>query len=241
MKTNMNRRKKSGVRMTAAALIAAVVVSAAGAVLSPAASVDAEASTVSTPTASTWGWSASVSGDTTRYVGYASITTVLQAALLRSSEPDAIYEQLMMGLWMGTYTEADILDLIIDGYTIPDETLERLYLEGWISAYLYKTGTGQSYTASDFAEVFDAEYYVANNPAIAAAVASGDLPNDEETLFYNWLLCGIDAGLNASEDFNFEYFEAHYPTLCARLGYDKLNEVVYYIMLKDSWVLQGNA
>lgn len=222
--------------MTAAALLAAIAISTAAV---PSTSV--EASTVSTVAASTWGWTSGASGDTTRYVGYASLNTVLQAALLKSQEPDAVYEQLMMGLWMKTFTEADILTLLTEGYSIPAETFERLYTEGWISSYLYKVGTGQELTASDFSEVFDADYYVAANPCIASAVADGSLASDEETLFMNWLLCGVDAGLDASADFSFSYFEEHYSTLCNTLCNDRMNEVIFYILLKDSWVLQGNA
>lgn len=239
METKRNHGRKSRVRMTAAAVLAAIVVSTMGATLSPTASVEVEASSVYTVGATSW--TSDLTGDTTRYVGYASLSLVLKASLMKCTDPDAVYEQLMMGLWMKTFSEADILDLINDGYEIPAETLERLYLEGWISGYLYKTGTGQSYTASDFEDVFDYEYYVAANPLIAEAVANGSLAYDEETLFLHWLVCGVPAGLDGSADFSFDYFEARYPTLCASLGYDKLSEVVYYIMLRDTYVLQGAA
>ena len=167
--------------------------------------------------------------------------TLLKSALLNSyTDANGIYEQLMLGIKYKTVSESDILTLSQEGYRIPTDSIQRLYTEGWISGYLYKTLTGQGYTASDFKDVFDANYYVSANPVVAEAVASGALAADENSLFLHYLTCGIPAGLNGSSSFQFAYFESKYPQVVKTLGGSKLAEVVYYIMNKNSQSLQGS-
>ena len=167
--------------------------------------------------------------------------TLLKSSLLNSyTDANGIYEQLKLGVKYKTVSESDILTLVQEGYRIPAESLQKLYTEGWISGYLYKTATGQGYTASDFKDVFDASYYVSANPVIAQAVASGALAGDENSLFMNYLTCGIPAGLNGSSSFQFAAFEGRYPQVVTALGGSKLAEVVYYIMNKNALSLTGN-
>ena len=133
------------------------------------------------------------------------------------------------------------MQLLQEGYRIPADVLQRLYAEGWISGYLYKTVSGQPFTVADFKDVFDAAYYVSANPVIAAAVQNGTLPGDEMSLFLNYLTCGIPAGLNGSSSFSFAYFEEHYPQIAKALGNDKMAEAAYYILNRNSQHLKGNA
>ena len=106
------------------------------------------------------------------------------------------------------------MQLLQEGYRIPADVLQRLYAEGWISGYLYKTVSGQPFTAADFKDV---------------------------SLFLNYLTCGIPAGLNGSSSFSFAYFEAHYPQIAKALGNDKMAEAAYYILNRNSQHLKGNA
>ena len=168
--------------------------------------------------------------------------TLLKSSLLNSyTNANGIYEQIQQGIKYQTVSETDLIQLVQEGYRIPAESLQKLCTEGWISGYTYKTLTGQAYTASDFKDVFDASYYVSANPAIAEAVANGTLASDENSLFLNYLTCGIPAGLNGSSSFNFAYFEKKYPQVVKDLGGDKLAEVVYYITNKTAKSLKGNA
>ncbi len=167
--------------------------------------------------------------------------TLLKSALLNSyTDANGIYEQLKLGIKYKTVSESDILTLSQEGYRIPAESMQKLYTEGWISGYLYKTVTGQGYTAADFKDVFDANYYVNANPVIAQAVANGTLAGDENSLFLNYLTCGIAAGLNGSSSFQFSYFESQYPQVVKALGGSKLAEVTYYIMNKNALSLKGS-
>ncbi len=168
--------------------------------------------------------------------------TLLKSALLNShTDANGIYEQIQQGIKYLTISETDLIQLVQEGYRIPAASLQKLYIEGWISGYTYKTLTGQAYTAADFKDVFDAAYYVSANPVIAAAVANGSLPADENSLFLNYLTCGIPAGLNGSSTFNFAYFEKTYPQVVTDLGGNKLGEVVYYITNKTAKSLKGNS
>lgn len=168
--------------------------------------------------------------------------TLLKSSLLNPyTDSNGIYEQLKQGIKYQTVSETDIMQLLQEGYRIPADVLQRLYAEGWISGYLYKTVSGQPFTAADFKDVFDVSYYVSANPVIAAAVQNGTLPGDEMSLFLNYLTCGIPAGLNGSSSFSFAYFEAHYPQIAKALGNDKMAEAAYYILNKNSQHLKGNA
>lgn len=165
---------------------------------------------------------------------YATTTLLKQALSNTKTNADGIYEQLMMALKYSSIDEAGIQQLVSEGIQIPTSVLTRLYTEGWISGILYKTLTGQTLTAADYSDVFDATYYVNANPAIAAAVQSGALPNDAETLLQNWLLCGLPAGLAGNATFSITNFEAQYPTIAASLGNNRQQEVQYYILHKNS-------
>lgn len=219
------RGKKVMAGLLTAAMLSAVAVTAV-----PAASMDASAAASS----------GSVTG--TKWTMEYSFLTLMESSLLNTyTDANGIYEQLKLGIKYKTMSEQDILELYNLGYRIPEESLYQLYVEGWISGVLYKYCTGQEYVASDFIEVFDAEYYMTQNPVVLAAVQDGTLAADEETLFYHYLYCGIPAGLNGSAGFDFAYFEASYPDICESLGYDKMSEVMYYILNKYTEILQGAA
>ena len=221
------RRNGRICRLTAMSL--AAVLGAAGAAGLPAGSMKVEAAASAPAYDSKW---------TAQYP----FLTLLKSALLNPyTNADGIYEQIKQGIKYKTVSEADILQLVQEGYRIPSETIQKLYTEGWISGYLYKTLNGLGYTADDFKAVFDPAYYVSANPAIAAAVQSGALPGDEASLFLNYLTCGIPAGLDGNSAFSFTYFEAHYPQIVQALGGDRMNEVMYYVMYRDSLGLKGNG
>lgn len=221
----MQRGKKALAGILTAAMLSAAAVTAA-----PAASIDVSAA------------SSANAADYTKWTMEYSFLTLMESSLLNTyTDANGIYEQLMLGIKYKTMSEQDILELYNLGYRIPEETLYQLYVEGWISGVLYKYCTGQAFVASDFREVFDAEYYMTQNPVVLAAVQEGLLSSDEETLFYHYLYCGIPAGLNGSASFDFAFFEAAYPDICESLGYDKMSEVMYYILNKYTEILQGAA
>lgn len=194
--------------------------------------------------------SAAPAYDTQWTSGYSFLTLLKSSLLNTNTDANGIYEQLKQCIKFKKVSEADIAELAAEGYRIPAESLRKLYTEGWISQSLYVQLTGDtdaakaasvSCTPEQFKDVFDADYYVSANPVIAAAVQNGSLPSDEQTLFLNYISCGIPAGLSASSSFSFAYFESAYPTVAKDLSYDKLSEVLFYIKYKDSLGLKGNA
>lgn len=222
-----SQRSGRACRWTALAL--AAVMGAAGAASLPSRSMEVQAASSAPAYSSKW---------TAQYP----FLTLLKSSLLNPyTNADGIYEQIKQGIKYKTVSEADLLQLVQEGIRIPSETIQKLYQEGWISSYLYKTLTGQGYSAEDFKEVFDASYYVSANPVIAAAVQNGSLPGDEASLFLNYLTCGIPAGLSGSSSFDFSYFESHYPQVVQALGGDRMNEVMYYMMYRDALGLKGNG
>lgn len=198
---------------------------AAGVVAMPASALQAQAAAkVATTPAYATQWS----------TVYPTVTLLKQALANPKTNADGIYEQLMMALKYSSIDEAGLQQLIAEGIQVPTSVLTRLYNEGWISGILYKTLTGQQITAADYSAVFDANYYVSANPAIAAAVQSGALPNDAETLLQNWLLCGLPAGLSGNGTYSKTWFESNFPAIAATLGNDAQQEVQYYILHKNS-------
>lgn len=168
--------------------------------------------------------------------------TLLKSSLLKGqTDSNGIYEQLKQAIQFKVISEADLAQLKNEGYRIPTAALQQLYAEGWISAAAYTMLTGNTYTIAQFRDVFDANYYVSANPAISAAVQNGTLPSDEASLFLNYLACGIPAGLSASPNFSFSYFEKAYPVVAKDLNYDKLGEITFYVTYKDSLNLKGNG
>lgn len=169
----------------------------------------------------------------TQWTTVYSTTTLLKQALSNTrTNANGVYEQLMMALKYHSIDEAGIQQLVAEGISIPTSVLTRLYNEGWISGYLYKLLTNQTLTAADYKDVFDANYYMTNNPAILSAVQSGALPADEETLFQNWLACGLPAGLKANETFDITAYETQHPDIVTALGGNRVQEVQYYILHK---------
>lgn len=216
------KQKAKQIRMSVAAILSAVAVSVVGI------GAGANHSVVEAEAASTQ-W-------TEEYP----FLTLIESSLLNSyTDETGIYEQLMLGIKYRTMDEMDILQLYNAGYRIPVESVERLYIEGWISSFLYKTIAELPYTAEDFADVYDMTYYVTQNPAISNAVEQGTLSLDEDTVFYNYLYCGIPAGLSGNDEFSFDYFESNYEDVVEDLGGDRLMEVAYYILNSDT--IKGNA
>lgn len=167
---------------------------------------------------------------------YPTVTLLKSALLNTQTNADGIYEQLMLAIKYRTVDEYDIMQLVNEGIQIPVSSVQRLYNEGWISGYLYKALTGQAVTASDFKDVFNATYYMTANPVILSAVQSGALPADEETLFQNWLACGLPAGLSGNGTYSKAWFEQTYPAIAKALGNDALLEVQYYILHQNSLI-----
>lgn len=168
--------------------------------------------------------------------------TLLKSSLLNSqTDADGIYEQLKQAIKLRTLTETDLVQLASEGYRIPDQSVQRLEAEGWISPALAGMLIGRDYSLIQFQDVFDAGYYVSSNPAISAAVQNGTLAADEATLFLNYMACGVPAGLSASPAFSFRYFETAYPTVAKDLNYDKMAEILFYVTYKNSLNLKGNA
>lgn len=168
--------------------------------------------------------------------------TLLKSSLINpQTDANGIYEQLVQALKLKAISETDIAQLVREGYRIPSQVLQRLYTEGWISPAAYAMLTGKTYTAAQLRAVFNAAYYVEANPAVSTAVQNGALPSDEASLFLNYLACGIPAGLSASPDFSFAYFEKTYPVVAKDLNYDKMSEIVFYVTYKDSLHLKGNG
>lgn len=161
---------------------------------------------------------------------YSTLTLLKSALANPHTNADGIYEQLMLACKYRSVSEADILQLVNDGIQIPVSVLQRLYTEGWISGILYKNLTGGTLTAADYSDVFDANYYVAANPAIAAAVQSGLLANDPETLLQNYLLCGLPAGLNGNATFDIATYEKQNADVVTACGGNRVAEITYYIL-----------
>lgn len=168
--------------------------------------------------------------------------TLLESSLLNSqTDAKGIYEQLKQAIKLKTLSEADIVQLASEGYRIPAQTLQQLCAEGWISPALYSMLVNHDYSMAQLRSVFDADYYVKANPVIAAAVQNGSLSSDEATLFLNYAACGIPAGLSASPDFSFTYFESAYPVVAEDLKHDRKAELLFYVTYKDSLKLKGNG
>lgn len=168
--------------------------------------------------------------------------TLLQSALANPrTNADGIYTQLRTALKYRSISESDLVQLLAEGYSIPDEVLQRLISEGWItgaqinawknaqSGVQAGASTTATATAAAYAAVFDADYYVNSNPSIAAAVQSGALPGDTETLFQNWLLCGLPIGLKGNASFDIATYEAQNPAVVTACGGDRVAEVTYYV------------
>ena len=77
------------------------------------------------------------------------------------TDANGTYRQLKQALRFKTLYQGNILSLWQKGARIPAESLRMLSEEGLISGYLYKLIAGLPFAASDFRDVFNANYYYA--------------------------------------------------------------------------------
>lgn len=162
------------------------------------------------------------------YTETTDMATLLAPALMKNTDPTGVALQLSTALRYGSITQGDIWNLIQAGCNIPAESLRLLYEQGQICGYIYKTVAGNGYTEEDFAEVYNAEDYAAQNPAIAEALANGTLTESE--LFLNFLSVGMPNGLVGSKNFSPAVFEEKYPDIAEDLNYDKASYYVWYLI-----------
>ena len=142
------------------------------------------------------------------------------------TDANGTYRQLKQALRFKTLYQGNILSLWQKGARIPAESLRMLSEEGLISGYLYKLIAGLPFAASDFRDVFNANYYYAANPDLAAA----GIPLDENQLFQHFLTQGMAQGRVAAPSFNLSYFKANYPQLEKAMGCSNVNWYLYYIL-----------
>jgi hypothetical protein len=98
---------------------------------------------------------------------------------------------------------------------------------GASSTPTYKT----VYAGRDWAAVYDKNYYLANNPDIAAAI--GD---NEDALLAHFVKNGMKEGRQASANFNVQTYRENYPDLAGAFG-DQLWR--YYYHYVDSGFAEG--
>ncbi len=159
-----------------------------------------------------------------------SIRDLITPALAATTDTSLITRQLQLAMIYGQLTPADIFEMRGEGDNIPDAVLKNLADGGFIPGYIYKFYAGGTYTADDYADVFDAAYYYAANPDLASA----GVTYDEDTLFQDFLTNGMALGRQGSENFNLAYFKENYPDLVATLGDNNETYYVYYIIYGKS-------
>lgn len=137
-------------------------------------------------------------------------------------------EQIKQAMRFDQMDQEDVMKLVSQGVTIPEDGLKKLADEGMITRYLYKFLSGEPYEPKDFEGVFDAAYYYGANPDLMAA----GIPYDENTLFQHFLTQGMAQGRVASVEFNPQIFRANYPKMTKDVDNATLY-VMYLIYGKD--------
>ena len=79
-------------------------------------------------------------------------------------------------------------------------------------------------SASQYAAVFNASFYAAANPDVAAVVGTS-----EQALFSHFYNCGMTEGRQGSEEFNVRAYKARYTDLAAVFGDDLRQYYVHYV------------
>lgn len=161
-----------------------------------------------------------------KYTQTVSIAELVKPALMNQwNNSDNMYEQLEQMLLYKSIDQGTILTYAQQGVQIPAAALQKLAAEGLISGYLYKTIAGLPYEASDYKDVFDANYYYAANPDLQGIVSP-----DANSLFNHFLTQGMAEGRNGSASFNLAYFKKNYPSLAQSMGGSNVNYYLYYII-----------
>jgi hypothetical protein len=164
-------------------------------------------------------------------------TDTIAPALLKTTDAGMVYRELKLGFEYQVMREGDVYELYKDrGAKIPAEALQRLYTEGWISGYLYKTLTGQALVSGDMSAVFDPAFYYASNPWLQGVID----PNDREGLFQNFLAVGMQVGAVGSPDFNPACYKANYPDLAQAYGNNNANYYIHYILYGKQTGMSGD-
>lgn len=203
------RRKFSRIAVTTALMTAAV---AAAAVFTP---IEADAAAV--PDGSDY---------TSAYTYTFSMRELIRPAINASADDGAVFRQLWVALMYHKITQADIYEMRGEGDNISNTVLKQLADQGYIASYIYKYYSGEAFTADDFSNVFDYQYYYNANPELAAA----GIPLDEAALFSHFITNGLNEGRAGSASFNVNYFKTNYPEIAEQLGGSNYNCAVYYII-----------
>lgn len=168
------------------------------------------------------------------YTQTVTMESLLIPALMNpKTNDDGVYRQLYQALRFQKLTQGSIFDMYQKGVRYPVAALQKLAADGLISTYLYKLMAGLPQGPEDFAPVFNAAYYYAANPDLAAA----GIPYDENTLFVNFLTSGMQAGRIASAEFNPSYFQINYPQFAAALGDNPAAGYVFYLIYHEDYQL----
>ncbi|MBQ7676898.1 MAG: hypothetical protein IJT32_01570 [Lachnospiraceae bacterium] len=151
-------------------------------------------------------------------------TTLFTATLNRTIDERGIYQQIKQGLLFKTVDQFSLMQICDRGYEMPQSVSQRLYEEGYICSYLYKRINHIAITPADMAKVFDANYYLAMNPDVAAACG-----NDEAAIFGHFITTGMTEGRQGRESFDVKKYKENHPALAARFGPVMVAYYLYYI------------
>lgn len=147
-------------------------------------------------------------------------------ALKKATDTNGVYRQLKLSCQYGTLSEGNIKHLYeMTDVNVSLDVIRRLYEDGLVSGYLYKTLANLSYCASDFSVVFDATEYYNNNPDLQAAVGS-----DAEALFQHFLNNGMQEGRSGNSEFNLSVYKENYPDLVKVYGNDNPSYYTHYML-----------
>lgn len=103
-------------------------------------------------------------------------------------------------------------------------TLAVTILAAAVPSSVFAAGRGASYNGMDYSDVYDYEYYRANNPDLASA-----FKNDRNAYIMHFVNKGMSEGRIASENFDVNYYRTSNPDLVRVLGNDTKAYYVHYI------------
>lgn len=152
----------------------------------------------------------------TKYSQEISMKELLAPAFYKETDPVGLALQIQTAMRYGSLTRMDLWSLYQSGAKIPAETLHLLSGCGLIPGFWYKMAAGLPFEDSDFAGVYDAEYYAEQNPAVKKALDDGTLR--KEDLLLNFIVVGMPAGLAGSAEFDPSAFQRENPKLAESLG-----------------------
>ena len=154
-------------------------------------------------------------------------TALFTACLSHCIDERGIYEQVKQGLLFKTVDQFSLMLICDRGYEMPPAVSKRLFDEGYICPFLYKRINHIALTPADMAKIFDASYYAATNPDVAASCGG-----DEAAIFRHFVTTGIYEGRQGRESFDVKKYKEAHPTLAARFGSEYASYYLYYLFEK---------